>query len=236
MKLPISCHKCFLENTDGLGSVANVEFRDDSRYEFTCSEGHKSITILQEQKFEVLFEIGAFAIKDGYYREAVSSFSSSLEKFYEFVILVILLKQDLDINIIHKSWKLVSNQSERQLGAFIFIYLKEFNDIPTLLSSSNVTFRNSVIHKGRIPSKEEALKYGEAVLDICRPIIRNLNKEYKDQVMKAVVSHIIECRKDNDKDEPVSTLCMPTILSLSVAQPGHDQQTLLNAISQLRKR
>lgn len=236
MKVPISCHKCVLEDNQGLGSVTISEFRDDSRYEFTCSDGHKSITILQDQKFEILFEVGAFAIKDGYYREGVSSFSSSLERFYEFVIKVLLLAQGLDINIIKKSWKLVSSQSERQLGAFIFTYLKEFNEIPDLLSQTNVTFRNSVMHKGTIPNKGEAIEYGQVVLDICRPIIRMLNKKHKEQVMKAVFFHIQDCREDSDNNEPVSTLYLPTILSLSASDPKHDQQTLEIAIKQLHKR
>ena len=32
--------------------------------------GMRQSTVLQQQKFEVLFEIGAHAILDGYYREA----------------------------------------------------------------------------------------------------------------------------------------------------------------------
>ena len=44
-----------------------------------CSRSHETTAILQEQKFEILFDIGAHAILDGYYREAVSSFTSSLE-------------------------------------------------------------------------------------------------------------------------------------------------------------
>lgn len=222
MKLPISCHKCSTENSLGLGSVTWVEFRDDSYYEFTCSEGHKTVTILQDQKFEVLFEIGAFAIKDGYYREAVSSFSSSLERFYEFAIKIFLLKQKIDIKLINKTWKLVSSQSERQLGAFIFLYTREFGIPPKILDSSKVQFRNSVIHKGKIPNKEEALAFGQHVLDICRPLINIIQTEYHDEMMMAIFHHLNDCRKSNNNSEPVSTLGIPTILSLTTTDPKHN--------------
>ncbi len=75
--------------------IAAIEFRDDGRYEVTCPKGHKSVTILQQQKFEVLFDIGAYAIVDGYYREAVSSFTSSLERFYEFFVKAVLLNKGI---------------------------------------------------------------------------------------------------------------------------------------------
>jgi hypothetical protein len=77
VKLPLTCAQCMVENISEAHPVASVEFRDDGRYEVQCPRGHRSITILQQQKFEVLFQIGAYAIADGYYREAVSSFASS---------------------------------------------------------------------------------------------------------------------------------------------------------------
>ena len=208
MKLPLSCHECSKNNMSRRGSIAWVEFRDDSRYEFTCPQGHETTTILQEQKFEVLFEIGAYAIKDGYYREAVSSFSSSLERFYEFVIRVLLLKQEIDLSKINKSWKLVANQSERQLGAFIYLYLREFGDLPVLLDQNKIAFRNSVIHKGVIPNREQALTFGQAILDVCRPIIVKLTKDYADEVNKTIVFHLRDSRTENDTNKSVATLGM----------------------------
>jgi hypothetical protein len=85
-----------------------VEFRDDGRYEFTCPEGHTNVSSLQEQKFELLFEIGAFAIRDGYYREAVTSFASSLERFYEFFIKAALYEKGIDAGIVEESLKLAN--------------------------------------------------------------------------------------------------------------------------------
>jgi hypothetical protein len=105
---------------------ATVEWQDDGRYEVTCPKGHTSITILQEQKFELLFDIGAYALIDGYYREAVSSFTSSLERFYEFFVASVLFENGIGEDVLTSTWKQVVNQSERQLGAFMFLYVREF--------------------------------------------------------------------------------------------------------------
>ena len=127
-----------------------LEWQDDGRYQTTCPKGHTSITILQEQKFELLFDIGAYAIVDGYYREAVSSFTSSLERFYEFVIKSILLDAQMSENLIKETWNSVSSQSERQFGAFLFLYLNNFNRVHRrYLARSLLNFAMKLFTKAR---------------------------------------------------------------------------------------
>ncbi|RKR31632.1 hypothetical protein [Paraburkholderia sp. BL17N1] len=46
----------------------------------------QTLVDLRQQKYEALFQIGAYATEDGYYREPVSSFTASLERFYEFFV------------------------------------------------------------------------------------------------------------------------------------------------------
>ncbi|MFQ2347572.1 hypothetical protein [Aeromonas dhakensis] len=209
MRIPINCKEC------GLSGKARpavfIEFRDDGRYEFTCEDGHKTVTILQQQRFEILFDIGAYAILDGYYRDAVASFASSLERFYEFFILASFLEDDLDYQVFHKTWTNVSSQSERQLGAFIFIYLKSFSSPPPLLKSSN--FRNKVIHQGKIPSREEAINFGNEVLSIIRPTMELVKNKFPRGVEKSVIQHITGCRKPDDQHN-IATLHVPMILNL----------------------
>src|SRR5450759_1525283 len=113
--------KCLQEFGRPSSEFSQIEFRDDGRYELKCSFGHETTTVLQQQKFEILFEIGAHAILDGYYREAVSSFTSSLERFYEFAIRVFLEKSSKSDDLFQSCWSKVSSQSERQLGAFVFL-------------------------------------------------------------------------------------------------------------------
>jgi hypothetical protein len=130
-----------------------VELRDDGRYEFTCKRGHTTVTVVQQQKFEILFDLGAYAILDGYYREAVASFTSSLERFYEFFIKAYLLDGGIDKSVFDEAWKNVSQQSERQLGAFIFLYCQAFSEEPSLPRQKYIKFRNEVMHKGKIPNR-----------------------------------------------------------------------------------
>ncbi|MBI2412689.1 MAG: hypothetical protein HYV24_05720 [Deltaproteobacteria bacterium] len=207
------CSQCINNDIASEHPIVAIEFRDDGRYEITCPKGHKSVTILQQQRFEILYEIGACAIIDGYYREAVSSFTSSLENFYEFFIKAVLFEKGIEKEMFISCWKQVAGKSERQLGAFVFLYLSEFGEVPILLDTKKVEFRNSVIHKGKIPTRAEALIYGQDVLNILRPIIKQLKTKYDKGVQEAVGQHLIQCRKEND--HPVTTMGISTILSLT---------------------
>jgi hypothetical protein len=54
-------------------------------------------------KFEVLFDLAANAIVDGYYREAIASFAASLERFFEFFVHVACLKQGVEEDVFEKA-------------------------------------------------------------------------------------------------------------------------------------
>lgn len=234
MRLAMCCHQCAFGgevSPDALYPVF-IEVRDDGRYEFTCQKGHTSVVVLQQQKFEVLFQIGAYAILDGYYREAVASFTSSMERFYEFFIKAKLLQDERSENVIDAGWKLVSSQSERQLGAFIFLYLQTFGHEPTLLSTSKVSFRNDVIHKGKIPSRAEALAYGQAVLDVVRPIIDEMKQKFPEGLQTATFAHLMKTIPKPEAGQ-VSTMSVPTIVSLTVVPPNGQHRSLEDELKEL---
>lgn len=233
MKLPIACMQCLAENGKPSETLAFVEFRDDGRYEFTCDNGHRTTTILQQQRFEILFDIGSHAILDGYYREAVSSFTSSLEQFYEFFVRVVLLNKKADIASIKAAWKQIAKQSERQFGAFVITYLAEFGQSPNVLSNSKVEFRNDVIHRGIIPSRQQAMEYGQAVLDVLRPDLIQLRDKCTEGFKAAILHHLGSCRTKDDKSRQVSTLYMATILGWSIGE-GRDDPSLEKALSALK--
>lgn len=230
MKLIMPCMVCFQELGHPTLEFATLEFRDDGRYEVCCSRGHKSVTILQQQKFEVLFDIGANAIIDGYYREAISSFASSMERFYEFCIKVFCAKRKLENGVFLKTWKEVSNQSERQLGAFLFLWASEFGEVPKLLSKKETEFRNSVIHKGRIPTRDEALKYGNAILNIIRQKIEQLKLSYSEEISTVTFEHIRSCSGPTDGQISGGTMCANTIVSLTSGEISHKKQSLEEAL------
>jgi len=235
MKLLMPCMACFQELGQPTNEFASLEFRDDGRYEICCSRGHKSVTVLQQQKFEILFDIGANAILDGYYREAVSSFTSSLERFHEFCLKVLCKKRGIQPDVFSKSWKQVSNQSESQLGAFLFLWASEFGEVPQLLSSNDAGFRNSVIHKGKIPTKEEALEYGNTILAIIRPKITQLKSSCGDQISEVTFEHIRDCSNVGEGQVSGGTMCANTIVSLTTAEEKHNSQTLEEALGGMLK-
>ena len=111
--------------------------------------------------------------------------------------------------------------------------MQEFGTKPALLSNSKIKFRNEVIHKGKIPTKEQAFKYGQAVLDVVRPLLARLKKDYSEAVGQATFRHLSGTRAPSDDGKAVSTICIPTIISLSSGESSHDERTLETAISKL---
>lgn len=211
--------KCQFDNGRLPDINANVEFRDDGRYELVCRQGHRTVTILQEEKYEVLFEIGVNAIIDGYYREAVSSFAACLERFYEFAMTVLLEEAHVSRQEVMNTWKLVSTSSERQVGAFTFLWLRHFSEVPRLLSTKTIEFRNGVVHKGAIPTREQAISFGEAVLQVIFPKLRRLTTELQDSVYKAIFYTLNERRTPQDAGVQAATMSIRTIFRLHQSEP-----------------
>ena len=187
MKIRTACMKCLTPKESSNIQPAiwmNLQINDENVYTFTCPNGHKNVLILQEEKFELLFESAVHAISDGYYKEAVSSIASSIERLYEFSINVIAIKNKIETKNLETAWKNVSSLSERQLGAFIFLYLLEFNECPPLPKKTMTEFRNKVIHKGYFPDFPDVLNYGEEILKIMFAILIKLRQNCKDAIQE----------------------------------------------------
>ncbi len=107
---------------------------------------------------------------------------------------------------------------------------------PKLLSNRKVKFRNEVVHKGKIPSRQEALDYGQAVLDVVRPILKQVKKKYPEGVRKTVFQHLNECRASEDNKRHISTMSIGTILNLSIVDPGHNDRSLEESLASLIRR
>jgi hypothetical protein len=185
MKITVTCLSC--ERTKEPARTVEeiselyfqVPYQESAFYDVLCPRGHNTRFIYDAPRHEMLFEAGINALNDGYYREAVSSFAVALERFYEYAIRVILtsLIEKVGSDVFDNTWKLISKQSERQIGAFYLLYLNVFHQLPVAfdvnflkqhklkLSSNNdpVNFRNRVVHQGFIPTYEQSLVFGEAV-------------------------------------------------------------------------
>ena len=174
---------------------ATVEFSDNGRYDLKCPNGHDTTTVVQQQKYEILFEIGAHAILDGYYREAVSSFTASMERFFEYSMRVMFHHRTNSDSLFKACWRRMSKQSERQLGAYLAMWAAEWGVLPPLLEDqkvgkeSAVAFRNAVIHNGTIPTRAEAIEFGEAILTVVRPAQATL-QSLEQAVLAVMFLHI----------------------------------------------
>jgi hypothetical protein len=230
MKIRLACPRCSRTNLNAERYA--VGYRDDGRYNIPCGQQHRDILVLQQQKFEILFDIGANAILDGYFRDAVSSFTASLERVYEFYVMSAFFEKGLHVAS-KQMWKSVSNMSERQLGAFIMVFTLENGVPPSLLSNKDVQFRNEVIHKGKIPTHEESLMYGQGVLDVVRPIIRAAQEQFPNGVRDTMIQHIASCRRPEDPQDLFAGHCANTILNLSITGEEWHQRTMIEALSDL---
>lgn len=146
-----------------------MTIQDDGVYSFDCSNNHKNTFLTRSPKYEILFLMGENAFLDSYYREAVSNFAASLERFYEFFIRFCAFKNGISEEIFEETWKDIAKQSERQRGAFVYAWLQEKRESPTMLSNSKQNFRNEVIHQGKIPVSEKVIEFGQEVITVIHP-------------------------------------------------------------------
>lgn len=210
-----------------LSSYTMVQIPDDGVIEVACNREHRTCIIIQQEKFEILSDMAIKAIVDGYYRDAVSSFAGSLERLYEFFVRATCRKHGIDALTFAPAWKEMSNQSERQLGAFIGVHLMETGQPPKLLPQKQTSFRNAVIHKGKFPERDDALRFGQAVLECALPILRLLKSEPYSSTVQTLVMESIRDRSMSARKEGMrtSTQCISTFLSLATAEEQTDVRT-----------
>jgi hypothetical protein len=235
MRLPLVCADCMHTDISTANIVALTGVRDDNCYEVKCPNGHSAFVILQQQRFEILFQLGAYAMRDGYNREAISSFAASLERFYEFFIRAVLVERGETADNIQYAWKDVAASSERQLGAYVFLHLREASAAPKLLSQKNVTLRNDIIHKGKFPSRDDALSYGEEALGILRLGVRRVLDNYAEGARRLTIMQMQQAQENVPTGSSVATQSIGTIVSLTVSDPKHAAQSLEEAVASLPK-
>lgn len=175
MKLPLICAKCMQENIVKPRITAIVELKDDGRYEITCRKGHSSITFCNNKSLKYFWY---WRLRNRWWVLSRSGFVIyfCFRKILRVFIKVVCISKNIDWIKTLEAWKEVSNQSERQLGAFIFLHLQETGNKPILLCNNKIKLRNEVIHKGKIPSKDQSIDYGQAILDVVRPLLKNSKK------------------------------------------------------------
>jgi hypothetical protein len=212
LRIPAQCPRChpapWSEPTvvvmeSGYWFSEDVETADisDGKLILHCSAGHETVAKIPASQFELLFEFGCSALVDGYSREAITCFASSIERFHEFASRFLLAQRGLTREDVENWWRQVKRQSERQLGSFLALWLAEFGSEPPVLPQKMVELRNQCVHQGRIPPVGEAKQYGEAVLRAVVGGIVMLRNRFFDSrqcYLDFVAEHI-----DDYDDEPI---------------------------------
>lgn len=188
MRYNLSCTECMHMKLSNWDLTVNVTPNNSGIYEVICSNGHNFKIDILSHHFQVLFENAIHALSDKYYIESFSSFASSYERFMEYFIKIVYLSNGIKKEEFEKAWKLMSSRSERQIGAFIITFLKEFGELPTMMSNKMIELRNNVIHKGYFPTENDCIKFGDSVLEFIRPILKILknDKLYEFELISSV--------------------------------------------------
>jgi hypothetical protein len=175
------CAECGFYIESSSNNILAVDYFDDGIAIFECSVGHKTAQVMQHQKFEMLLNSGAMALLDGYTLEACASFAAALERFYEFSLRVTFLGRKIPSELYPAMFSEMARQSERQLGAFMLLHALEFGS--AYIQNPNIaTFRNGVIHKGMIPTFEQARSFCSHVYETIYNIFNSLHAKYADAI------------------------------------------------------
>lgn len=204
--------------------VPIARLSDSGLYEVHCDLGHTSVVALRNLKFELLFEMGLNAIVDGYPREAVSSFTSSLERFNEFYWRVVMAHWQIPKSASEDAWKLVARLSERQLGAFITAALMLTKRPPPVLNQNReVQFRNDVIHNGYVPTDDEAIRFGDSVKIIINDSLEALRCSAQDALVTTYNSLLPELRDSESRSDDDHAGAVNLLTTIDVLHPATDQ-------------
>ncbi|WP_281848050.1 hypothetical protein [Olleya namhaensis] len=226
MKIRFQCKNCRqINNPDNI--QIELPISDELYYEFECHKGHKNKVLVQNKKYDLLFESGLHAMLDGYNREAVSSFAVALERFYEYIISIALVYENGFSFDVLENFKKEVKLSERLYGVFCSIYLLKFKKVlepfnnkflKTIdvsfpkFDNQPVKFRNKIIHEGYIPTYQETLNYGIAI----SKYIKKITEEFRATNPNLFFNFMVTIANDFKKVEPdpnVSNFFFQTFIS-----------------------
>lgn len=132
------------------------------------------------------------------------------------------------------TWKLVSSQSERQLGAFYLLYLALFHTVPNP-DKKKVEFRNNVIHKGTIASTEEATEYAAFVYDYIVVALKAMKLRFPDSVKAVWEAEVAEMKAGVPKNTMYWSGAIPTMIYLSAPEERFGTKTFAEALAEQKE-
>jgi hypothetical protein len=96
--------------------------------------------------------------------------------------------------------------------------------------------RNDVIHNGKIPSRDEVVKYGAAVIDVIEPKMKLLQKKMTDLIRKAVFETMESRMQESDAEIGVTSMGIKTLLNIGIGDPMPTIEPLEDYLKKLSRR
>lgn len=220
MQIQYFCPDCFQErvkNKDVLGlsnTSFSIELTDNCIMTYECPNGHKGIFIIQNPKFEILFDFGILSYLEGYTRESVSSLIASYERFLEFATKIFSKRLGMQYDLYKTLSENDMKFSERQMGAYYALYLACMHEMPKLIKHDTAHFRNNVIHSGYIPTQKEVEKFADKLLLLMLPVLNRIKKVFQKELIEFTTENIQEKFTNDFMGLKSTTMCMPTSLGV----------------------
>jgi hypothetical protein len=185
MKVLLQCLEC--SASGGPAVYSSGELQNDELYESVCANGHRTLTLLTNHKWALLFDSGALALRDGYYRESVATFTAALEDLYAFCTKVYCLARGVDPRA-YETFRKATKLSERRVGAFHLAYLLEHGQPFPHDTNQRREFRNRIIHDGVWPSRAEAHDYAAYVYRVALELGQYMMVNHPDSYLLSAVT------------------------------------------------
>ncbi|MCK6930091.1 MULTISPECIES: hypothetical protein [Enterobacter cloacae complex] len=221
MRITATCMECFKEFGRPSFEFFSLPYYENRIAVVQCSHGHKSVLVLQSQKFEVLMESGAQALLNGFTLEACATFYAALERTYEFAICVLMKARGVDDQQYFRMFNEMSRMSERQIGAFMTLHLLE-TGMPYKIDNALTTFRNSVIHKGEIPDPDKAQDFCSKVFAKILEITELLISRHPEIVQDVILLDMQKRISEMKEKLPIASSTGTIFFSLSKSENKHD--------------
>jgi hypothetical protein len=196
-----------------------------------CSRGHRQLVTLRQQNFEILFEVAAYAIRDGHYRQSVSSCTASLEAFHEFFLRSMAYQNGIRKERFDAAWKLLGISRKNRLEAYILNYLNFCARPPVLLTASESTWRDSVMQKGVMPTRGECVSFGQAILNVLRMAVEDTRNAFPEGIRKVMQEQVAAAHRQSSG--PIVISSIRTIVDLDQGDDEHPYPSLEDALAKM---
>ena len=203
------CPECITQNTTN--TKITKEFVPDNEFiSVDCEQGHSSVVLNQEFKFESLFYEGLRYYAQRDYSTAIMKFATSLDQFYNFCTLMMARAAIQDDNYVDNDFFKSLKYTEQKMGAFCALYQSMFREKPPLLKTNTIKIRNDAAHQGNSMKEPKlCLDYAEPVMKIITETIAKFQSQYPE-VLKYEIEHHLSKQYDQIKDPEKTTLGVQT--------------------------